>query len=86
MPIPTAKAIHRLNLTNDELNELDQAADAIKPALRDKSAWLMVRAKEYANDRRHKPNVHGGGSAKPVADRAAETVGRGAPGTVGGAA
>lgn len=77
MPIPTAKAIHRLRLTNDELNELDQAADAIKPPLRDKSAWLLVRAKEYANDRR-KPPPDGEGASGHSGDRTAEAISGGA--------
>jgi len=77
MPIPTAKAIHRLRLSVDDLNELDQAADAIKPPLRDKSAWLLVRAKEYAHDRR-KPPPDGPGASGHSGDRTAEAISGGA--------
>ena len=78
MPIPTAKAIARLRLTSDDLNELDEAADKIQPPLRDKSAWLLTRAKEYANDRGRSPPVHGGGSAGPVAHRTVASASGGA--------
>jgi hypothetical protein len=71
MPTPTAREVADLGLSANELNELDQAADAIKPPLRDKSAWLLVNARKYAERKRKRkpPPVHGGGGAGPVADR-----------------
>lgn len=78
MPTPTAREVADLGLTSDELNELDQAADAIKPPLRDKSAWLLVNARKYAERKRKPPPVHGGGSAGPVADRTVASASGGA--------
>lgn len=88
MTTPTAREVADLGLTADELNELDRAADEIKPPLRDKAAWLLVNARKYAERKRKRkpPPLHGGGSARPVEDRTDASAGRGASATTGGAA